>query len=78
MKKQVMKLLRMAQKELDYEARDVLHYIKNTNMMKKPMKCEGSCYEWTYFSWDILKVHYNGITEEIVVYWGKNSWTLCD
>ena len=78
MKKQVMKLLRLAKREGDADARDVLDYIKKCDLMNKTMTCTGSCYEWTYFKWDDITVHYNGLTEEITVYIDNNHWTLCE
>lgn len=80
MKKLVLKLLRLAKKDGDYVARDVLDYIKKTEMQYKPMLCTGQSYNWTYFKWDCLVVHYNGQTDVIEVFYneGKRHWTLCE
>lgn len=79
MKKQVMKVLRLAKKDGDTTARDTLDCIKKTGLMDVPMKCDGSCYEWTYFKWGFLKVWYNGATDEVKVWYDHNTcWTLCE
>ena len=79
MRKQVLKVLRLAKKDGDTVARDVLDCIKKTGMMDAPMIYEGNSYEWTYFKWNFLKVWYNGKTDEIKVWFEHNTcWTLCE
>lgn len=77
MKNLVLKLLRMAKKDGDRDARDLLTYIDKNDLRKCSVTYFNSCGTVTYFNWNALRIAYDGRTEEITVFWGDHHWTLC-
>lgn len=81
MKKLAMKLIRMAAKDGDQEAKNLLKYIKENGLMHRPMYYFNSYAEATFFKWggdDIKVAYHGGPDEEIKVFYKENCWTLCE
>lgn len=79
MKKLARKLIRMAAKDGDQVAKDLLKHIEKDGLMRRRMAYLSSYAEATFFQWDDIKVgYYGGPDEEIKVFWEGKSWTLCE
>lgn len=67
MKKLAMKLIRMAAKDGDSEAKKLLKYIKDNGLMGKRLAYFNSYAEATFFKWDdeVTVAYYGGPDEEI-------------
>ena len=79
MKKLARKLIRMAAKDGDQAAKELLKHIEKDGLMHKPMTYFNSYAEATFFHWaDINVAYHGGPDEEVKVFWEGNSWSLCE
>lgn len=79
MKKLARKLIRMAAKDGDQVAKELLKHIEKDGLMQMRIVCYESCDETVCFRWDDIIVIYQGLRdEEISVSWNNDVWVLCE